>query len=75
MRQRRVHDLLQQVADAPADRIRVEVGAEDDPVRAEAVGEVLDEVEVVTEARVEDDVRRDLGDVKALPRGFETVNK
>src|SRR5262245_29686098 len=59
-RQRRLDDLREQVADPASDRIRVEVAAEHDARRAELPGEVLDEVEVVAEARVEHDVRRDL---------------
>ena len=44
-------------------------------VGAEPHGEVLDEVEVVAEAGVEHDVRRDLGDEEALPRGLEAAER
>ncbi len=72
MGERRFDDLREQVADAAADGMRVEVGAEHDPLRAEPQGELLDEVEVVTEAGVEDDVGCELGDVEALARRFES---
>jgi hypothetical protein len=53
----------------------VQVGAEDDALGTEAPGEVLDEVEVVAEAGVEDDVGRDVGDEEALPRGLEAAER
>ncbi len=42
-------------------------------VGAESHREVFDEVEVVTQARVEHDVGRDLGDEEALARGLEAA--
>ncbi len=64
-------DLREQVADPPPDRSGVEVGPEHHAVRTELPREVLDEVEVVAQARVEHDVRRDVGDVEALARRLE----
>ncbi len=70
-RPRRRLDLRQQVADPPADRVRVEIRPEDDPLGAELAGEILDEVEVVGQARVEADVGRDLGDEEAFAGRLE----
>jgi hypothetical protein len=59
------------VADPASEGRRVEVGAEEHALGAEAPDEDLDEVEVVRQARVEAEGRASLGDARSLLRGLE----
>src|SRR6516225_5245022 len=63
---RRRADLFEQVAPLDLQRIRIEVGAVHDAVRAQRDREVLDELEGVAQRGLEQEVRPSLGDVEAL---------
>ncbi|MFZ1295549.1 MAG: hypothetical protein WAR81_15185 [Pseudomonadales bacterium] len=50
-------DLRQQAADSAADGMRIEIRSERNPLRPELGCKLFDEVEVVTETRIEVDIR------------------